>query len=138
LGGLHDYIGVMNKNDIKKYIMAEAGEHKEINHIDLLNGLVAKFKINFTSRQDLTLDLALEDVPRTTLINYALTTEKYHRDINNLQLLGGLHDYVDTLSNKKLIEYIVKEANEHVELDTIEKLAQVAKEFGIEYVPHHY
>jgi len=137
VGGLHDMIGVMSKKDIKKYIMTEAHDHSEITNIAILNGLVTKFNINFTPHQTLSLALALEDIPRNILINWALTTERYHRTVYDQKLImGGLHDYVNVLSTDKIIEYIVKEADEHDDLNTLEKLSQLANEYGIEYVPH--
>jgi len=70
-------------------------------------------------------------MPRETLIQWALTTEKYHRKVNNQEhLLGGLDDYINSLSTQEIANYILKEAHEHPELDSKEKLDALVQQLS--------
>jgi len=62
---------------------------------------------------------------------WGLATEKYHREVNNLQAFGGLHDYVIRLEKQELIEYILNEVNEHEELVTASDLDKLVQKYKI-------
>jgi HD superfamily phosphohydrolase YqeK len=68
---------------------------------------------------------------RDTLNKWALTSENYHRKVNNLNLFGGLHDYLETLSNEQVVQYILKKAQDYPEIASAEKLNSLSSEYGI-------
>jgi len=70
-------------------------------------------------------------LPRDKLNLWALAAEKYHREVNNEHLLGGLDDYLSSLSDKQVIDYILKEVKEHPELGKSKKLDELVTKYGI-------
>jgi len=69
---------------------------------------------------------------RETLIRWGFTTEKYHRQVNNqTELLGGLEDYIYGLTNEQIIAYVLKEIDEHPELDSKEHLDTLSTQYGL-------
>jgi len=60
---------------------------------------------------------------------WGLATEKYHREVNNMQAFGGLHDYVNRLEKPQLIDYIMNEVNEHEELVTAKDLDKLVEKY---------
>jgi len=135
MGGLHDYINSLSDDQVIEYISKETNEHPEINNPTKLNSLVKQFgtgvskKINpldgrspfdYIRRQN-----------RTHAESWALATEKYHRQVNNLHLMGGLHDYIKTLTDDQVDDYIQKEVREHPEISGYDALEALVTKFGI-------
>jgi len=116
LGGLDDYINTLSNQEIANYILKEAHEHPELNSKDKLNALTQQYSSPIVTGANLGGDGGLHAVlfrlPREKLITLALTTEAYHRDVLDRHLFGGLDDYISTLSNEQIIEYIIKEVRE--------------------------
>jgi len=135
LGGLHDTISSLSNDQVIAYILKEVKEHPEIAGADKLDGLVARLLNPPTT---LPLPEAAGGVhdyiwrlPREKINLWALATEQYHREINNLHLLGGLDDYITSLSDKQVVEYILKEIKEHPELNSDKKLDELVTKYGI-------
>jgi len=51
--------------------------------------------------------------------------------------MGGLHDYISTLSNKQLVEYIMNKAKDLPELDSADKLNELVTQYGIKNDSHN-
>jgi HD superfamily phosphohydrolase YqeK len=140
LGGLDDYVNSLTNDKIIEYIMNEVKEHPELTSQGKLDTLSTKYNINVNSVHNVQVaspfggDGGIHDyiwrMDRPSLNKWALTTEKYHRNTNNQQLFGGLHDYISTLSNQQVIDYIMKEVKEHPEL-TAGKIDSLSAEYGI-------
>ena len=144
-GGLNDYISKLSNKDVINYIMKEAAEHPEISSSDSLNRLVTKYLTTKKENKPLPLkanipksiggDGGLHDniwrTERPVLNNWAIATEKYHRNINNLTIIGGIHDFINNLTDKQVIDYIVKEIKEHHELSSGKKLDELVDEYGL-------
>jgi len=73
---------------------------------------------------------------RENLINYALTCEAYDRQQQSLHLLGGLDDYVNSLSNEELIAYVLVKAQAYPELNSLKALEEQKAKFGIAFTSH--
>jgi len=139
-GGLHDYIGRLSDQEIVSYILKQTDEHPEIANKEKLDSLVTEFGISAGNNQEkghrFGEDGGLHDyiwrMPREKLINWALTTEAYHRDVKHLHLVGGLHDYISTLENDQIIDYIMVEVKEHPELASSEKLDSLSVKYNID------
>jgi hypothetical protein len=67
---------------------------------------------------------------RSDLEKYALTSEQYYRHKTNKQVYGGLHDYIDTLTDFGLVNYIVAKAYSFPILANIERLSVLADGYG--------
>jgi len=136
IGGLHDYINSLTNDQVIDYILREVKEHPEIANKNKLEGLVTKYL-----HPPATLPLpegimgGIHDyifrLPRDKLNLWALAAEKYHREVNNEHLLGGLDDYLSSLSDKQVIDYILKEVKEHPELGKSKKLDELVTKYGI-------
>ena len=59
----------------------------------------------------------LVSLPRIHLIEVALSCESFIRKKKGVKLLGGLHDYIDSLENKEIITIIKSFVSENPELD---------------------
>jgi poly-D-alanine transfer protein DltD len=135
LGGLDDYISSLTNEKVVEYIVKEVSEHPEIDSADKLNELAVKYGIErITVFSNPIKNNSFDDIiRRKTLEAWALTCEQFHRNANNIHPMGGLHDYISRLSDDEVIEYIKKEVAEHEELNSVEKLDKLAKEYGFDH-----
>jgi len=146
MGGLDDYVTSLTNEQVVEYIMKEVKEHPEIANQEKLDSLTTKYNINVNSvhqpikevqKSDTTGriggDGGLHDyiwrLPRATLESWAFATEKYHN--KNEQLLGGLHDYIASLTNQQVIDFVMKEVKEHPEIASGEKLDSLVTQYGL-------
>jgi len=128
MGGLHDYIHTLTDDQVRDYIKKELKEHPDVAFTTSLNGLVSKYNISEKSVHSSIPDGTMEANPgfpdstvfdilmstqRNVFSNWALALEKYHREVNNLHLMGGLHDYIHTLTDDQVRDYVKKELKEH-------------------------
>lgn len=113
LGGLVDYLWRLQDPDIIKIIFDYAAQYPELNNLSKLKELA---KIG-EPVEATTTDDYLTNLPRINLIETALSCETYIREKKKIVLLGGLHDYVDTLENKEIITIIKSFIKENPELD---------------------
>jgi len=150
MGGLDDYITSLSKEQIIEYIMKEIKEHPEIANQEKLDSLANKYNIKMNSvHEEAPKDLqaqspqAVDDedneglgdilfrTNRATLNKWALACEKYHRQVKNIHVIGGLNDYVTTLSDEQVMGYIVRLAREHPEIGSPAKLNELVSNYHI-------
>jgi hypothetical protein len=141
MGGLDDYATSLTNDQLIEYIMNQVKEHPELSDQGKLDTLSTKYNINANSVHNVQAaspiggEGGLHDyiwrTERPVLNKWALATERYHRKINNITLRGGLDDYINSLTNQQVIEYIMKEAKEHPEIASSQKLESLVSEFGI-------
>jgi hypothetical protein len=115
LGGLHDYIWQMTDDQIREYVMKESQEHENINSVEKLNLLLG--------RDSTGIKAYLANLLRDDLVSLAFKCEEQHKKSHgNVQSIGGLHDFIWSLSDDQISDYIMKESKEHEELNSAEKL----------------
>lgn len=100
LGGLHDYIDSLDASDIVNLISDYIKQYPELRNPGTLEELAKIPKGGFAF---LVNQLSAEDLKNT-----CLALEKYDRKARGIHLLGGLHDYIDTLTTEDLTSYIRK------------------------------
>lgn len=153
-GGLHDYINGYNEQSLIKYIVSVCIEKRELLDEQKFNSVIAQFassadktieesafgsdsseaekKIeekNFKSNFE---ELVLIQ-SRNTLIKWALTCE-YHDNLKKqAPLIGELHDYVDSLSDREIADYILRLVGVYPELASKQTLNQLVEEYEIQY-----
>jgi len=134
IGGLHDYLYSMSTKDLIDYILKMAKEHPELNSKVKLDALSIEYGFVQPEKKLPAIGGGIHDYLVNQKIeklrDWALTCEKYHRKVNNLILMGGLHDYIETLTSADLMDYINREVAEHPELNNVEKMDQLANEYG--------
>lgn len=121
LGGLHDYIWKMSDDGIKVYIMKESEEHEELNSVEKLNLLLGK-------EGNSGIKTYLSTLLRDDLVRLAFKCEEQHKKAQgSIHTFGGLHDFIWSLSDDQIREYIMKETREHAELNSTDKLSKILK-----------
>jgi HD superfamily phosphohydrolase YqeK len=134
-GGLHDYIRMLNKTEIVDYISAELREHPEINNKKVFNQLLKNFGkaipktlkfLGFSGKETIDLEKYVLGLDRDTIMKYALALEKYERDITGIHPYGGLHDYINSLSDNQIRAYILEKTKRFPEINTPDKLDEVS------------
>lgn len=133
MGGLHDRVAGMTEEDLVTYILAKIKEFPELDSKKKLTQLAVQYGLKTEEPVLGGLHDYIFREPRETLIKWAFTAEKYHRKVNNQEgLLGGLDDYIGRLSTAEIAQYILKEAAEHSELNSGDKLNKMATELGVQ------
>jgi len=136
-GGLHDYIDSLSNEELVEFIYSQVKAYPELNSTGFLSSLVQEYQIGDTTHQTaVTLSSLLEGVSREQLSLWALATEAYHRNVLGVRLMGGLHDYISRLSEKEIVDYIVKKSEEHREINSLEMLNQLVEKFNINNADH--
>jgi predicted MPP superfamily phosphohydrolase len=163
LGGLHDYIFRMDmdtlvrwahtcqahdnkitkkQNDLKveemtkeqlmSFILGMAKQYPGLDSSTELDRLSETYEVKTVSFGGLHDYLFRQS--RSTLIRWALTGEAHERKVKNQQhLLGGLHDYIGTMSDVEIANYVSEKAKLYKELDSGLKLDGLAKQYSITY-----
>jgi hypothetical protein len=143
MGGLHDYIRLMNDTDIATYIVAELREHPEVNNRNIFFGLLNERKNGekrFEVKKSLKFLSVNEEKPliggglhdhlrgsdRETLKKYALSIEKYEREELGMKFLGGIHDYIDTVSDNELRVFIMRKAKRYPTLNSVSMIKEIS------------
>jgi predicted CopG family antitoxin len=119
-GGLHDYIWRLSEDEIRDIIINETEEHEQLNSKEkliTLLGSAPNLKITSDEIKNYLLTLNRDD-----LIRLASKTEKVHKTATGEGRFGGLHDYIMNLSDEQIRRYIMKESDDHVEINSKEKL----------------
>ena len=159
LGGLHDYITQYNKQSLIKYIASVCLEKRELFEEQKFNSVIAQFSSSSNKKEDEKIEKALLNVihentenseksksltsqrfedlvyiqHRNTLITWALTCE-YHDNLKKqAPLVGGLHDYVDSLSEREIADYILRMVDVYPELGSKQTLDDLRKKYEIKY-----
>lgn len=123
IGGMHDYVRNMDKTGLITFIKEKYYKSKEqFENFDFkqkLNDVIhtslsfLNDEIEITKKINSTPTLNyLKSLNKSDLINLALKLEKYDRTDKKM-ILGGLHDYVNSLSEEKIIEEINKLLDNH-------------------------
>jgi HD superfamily phosphohydrolase YqeK len=121
LGGLHDYINRLSDNQVIKIIQDFVDQHTELNDIALINQIAGN------TSGELFEYLWIQPIEKLKRICLAL--EAYDRDIQNIFLLGGLHDYIDQISKDDMLEYVSKKIDQYPMLIIPGQLDKIYKQY---------
>jgi len=141
MGGLDDYINRLSNSEIAQKILKYASENPELNNKDLLEKLVKKY---ITDKDAPTAFLdegqimgGLHDYifrePRETLINWALAAEKYVKSQSSIRRMGGLDDYIDSLTDEQIATKVLEMAAKYPVLNSSTKLDALVKSYNIQH-----
>jgi len=156
-GGLFEYIHTLSNEKIAKYITIAAKNHSELNNKEKIEELAKKYGITAEivmekhskgepepvyeddeSHSESSNDKKSENLhdiiargDRKTLIKWALITEALLNLGSQGKLVGGLHDYINTLSNQQLGKFISVGAKNHPELNNKQNMEKLDEEFEI-------
>lgn len=137
LGGLHDYLNSMTKDDLIKYCLKAA-----LNNPELLSEETFSSEIESKSKNLIFLENEKAEMKigglydyiwkqnRETLERWALTVETYDRSHLSKPLIGGLHDYIKSMSIEDLTKYTLKMANKYPILNSASELDRLSIEYG--------
>jgi len=119
IGGLHDYIFNLSNEQLAEKIKQATNEHKEINSIQKLQVLVNGKPLDrvMIERERIAREY-LKTLSNQMLQRCALGVESFHKMKTTSPMYGGLHDYIQSLSDQEIIEYIVMEVSNHHEILT--------------------
>lgn len=119
IGGLHDYIFNLSNDEIISKIKEETCEHQEINTMEKLEKLISGscFDRVTIERERISREY-FKTLPSQMIKNCALGVENYHRSMQPGHIYGGLHDYINTLSDMEITEYVMMEVNNHPKIVT--------------------
>jgi len=108
---LHDYISSLGQDNVIQIIVGFVKNYPELADNRLLETLAESGNIDIEGMRE-----ALNEVDKTTLINWAIAAEEYDREKSGVQLLGGLHDYAYSLTADNLVGIIIGYIQQHPEL----------------------
>lgn len=129
LGGVRDFAYRLNNDELKKVITNYLMQYPELLEENQLNTLVNRIKVENAGLFGGLIDY-LKDFNIIEVRKLALAGEKYDREQKKIILLGGLHDYIDTLSLeniRKIIHSYIMTYNELNENGKLEELAGVKR-----------
>ena len=136
-GGLEDMIQGMKDSQIAEYVLDKTVTYPELNSSETLNRLSLAYGISQPEKLKNGKFGGLHDYifreNRNTLIKWALTCEFHDKKEKNLQLLGGLHDYIDTMKNQEIADYILRMADSYPTLNSSEQLENLSNSYGIKF-----
>jgi len=128
-GGIHDRLRNMTKEDCIYYLVENAFYNRELFNLTTFTSVVGTTNSTLSFIDVMGgLDDYLYREPRGTLIQWALTAEKFDR--NGKFLMGGLEDTISTMTNQQIGDYIMKMAKLHPQLNSGEKLNKLAQTYG--------
>jgi hypothetical protein len=134
LGGLVNYVRLLNKEQLIEVILNYAKEYPQLNSVEELNELAHKYGIvnseKIIKEKLGGLDNYILSVSEVTLRQWALTCDKYNRTVRNEFLLGGLSDYIDSLTKEEIIKIILDYATTYPEISNSEKLSELSISYG--------
>jgi hypothetical protein len=126
----------MSHKELIDFVLGMVNKYPGLDSSTELDRLAEQYKVQTKPFSLGGLDDYLFRQPRETLIKWALTCETHDRTVRNVRLFGGLHDYIDTLSDVDISKYIIEKAKIYKELDSGEKLESFAQKYSITYQPH--
>jgi len=137
LGGLEDYIDTLSDVEIANYVAEKAKNYKDLDSGDKLDSLAKAYSITHEPQPHLLQMGGLHDYifrkDRKTLIIWALNCDNHDRYERKLNVLGGLHEMVHTMTNEKIAEYVLGVAAVYPVLNNAENLDALAKKYEIKY-----
>jgi hypothetical protein len=130
IGGLHDYVFKISDDQIRNFVFKELEEHPEICEKITLVSIVNKeaHKTEELTKYEREFVMGdgihefLRSLNRRDLGRLAISIENYHRKQKDEFMFGGLHDYIEQISEEDLRTYVTKEVNEHLEINNVEAL----------------
>jgi hypothetical protein len=139
-GGLHDYVDRLSKEELIKIILDYTNTYPEISSGLKLTQLSISY--GFTPYEEtqqppepVATDGGLHDyiwrVRDDVLVSWALTCDKYDREVRKVRLLGGLVDYVRLLKKDELVKIVMDFTQKYPELNSAAKLQELANSYGI-------
>lgn len=132
IGGLHDKIEKMSKEEIIIYVLDMSEKYPGLNsglELDRLSGVYnisPKFFGKIGGLHDFIFRL-----PRETLIQWALTAEAHDRKIKNVTLYGGLEDVIQVMKDTQIAQYVLDKTVTYPELNSSETLDRLSLAYGI-------
>ncbi len=135
-------LAINNLNCHSNKYKNEKSEKKDNTHSHIIKGLEELFHLSkdyIRSRNiDTDLEKYINSLSRDKLIQHAFALEVYHREsIGEKHLIGGLHDYVFTVPEEHIKNYIFKKLEEHPEIQNKEMLDDIVLRQGEkEYTKH--
>jgi hypothetical protein len=71
---------------------------------------------------------------RKELEKFALTCEKYSREIENItRVYGVIHDRLRLMSDSEILEYINSVVKKYPEMDGYYNMSKLAEQYGFKY-----
>lgn len=136
LGGLHDYINSMKRNDCLQYISTNVLNYKELLNQKKFYGVVEPndeyTMIKFggdghdeIAYQYLQIKDALKEESIGHLKDYCLRLEDYVNQKTGRHVMGGLHDYINSMNRDACEEYISRAVLNNKELLKMAKFTSV-------------
>jgi len=122
LGGLHDYIDSLSKDQVYDIIMKYVSQYPELRTVGTLESLAKIPQEGFNTMFE---KYTIEDLKKT-----CLALEKFDRDVRNIVLMGGLHDYIDSLKKEDLVGYIRKTAESYPEIRNLDALKKIVEKYS--------
>lgn len=107
LGGLHDYINSLNKDQVLSIVINYVMSFNELRAPGVLEQRAGINKGGLVG--------ILREKSIDSLKEICLCLENYDRKKTGIELDGGLHDYIDRLNLDDLVEYIQKMTNKYTE-----------------------
>lgn len=121
LGGLHDYIGRLSDRQITGIIFDYVKVYTELRSVEALRKKFLNKALRATTDEDLKTKLLA--LPRTKLSGIALGLERESRkEQGQEKILGGLHDYIDRLTDENIAEIIVSYSEKLSSFKTYDQL----------------
>jgi len=139
-GGLHDYLFRLTKEQLINIILDFAKKNPELNSGVKLTELSVEYGfVQGESTQktpETILGGGIHDiigrVKDEVLLSWALTCDKYDKTTRNINIRGGLVDYVRLLKREELIKIVLDYVQKYPELNSVAKLQELAISYGIE------
>ena len=115
--GLEDYIWLILDKEIITYIIKETREHSEIDSIQKLDTLAFR-KISDRLKIDAERILRkyMNGLNRDVLTKCAFAIESYHNKVNDINYEGDVKKMIMNQTNSDLIDFMIKELNNHPEI----------------------
>lgn len=126
-GGIHDYVNTLSEKNLIDFICSVCDKWFELRGEGLIFDLVAKNKTNLGVSIFGGLEDYLHSFDLVELKRMAIAGEFYDRQIRKVTLLGGLHDYIDSLSKERVMEIISNYLKDYPELRIPGKLEELSK-----------
>lgn len=115
--GLEDYIWLILDKEIITYIIKETREHSEIDSIQKLDTLAfGKISDRLKIDAERILRKYMNGLNRDVLTKCAFAIESYHNKVNDINYEGDVKKMIMNQTNSDLIDFMIKELNNHPEI----------------------
>ena len=141
IGGLHDYVNQISKEDLIKFCMKIITENEELINLEKLNSVIEESKPESqpepnTESNRVFISLGgLHDYifrkDRETLLKWALTAEAYERSKSLKPFKSLEKSKIFKMPNEELMKFTLEKARKYKEIDNGDELDRLAENFGI-------